>query len=121
MPDFKRFIYVNRSRKFICGGTLIDRSTVLTAAHCIQTTISIIYNRTEYTYPISFNQLYPTMGSMYKVYLGVHNRSSDFDDEAVRMDVSNVIIVGLILSRKNTIWIKNNKIFNTKSTRTTTR
>ena len=94
LEDFKRYIYVNRSRKFMCGGTLIDKKTILTASHCIQTTVNLIYNRTEYTFPIAFNRLYPTMGSMYKVYLGVHNRS---EDESIRMDVSDVIMVSEIL------------------------
>jgi hypothetical protein len=96
LEDFKRFIYVNRSRKFLCGGTLIDKKTILTASHCIQTTVSLVYNRTEYTFPITFNKLYPTFGSMYKVYLGVHNRSTGIDHETIRMDVSDVVMVNTI-------------------------
>jgi hypothetical protein len=101
LEDVKRYIYVNRSRKFLCGGTLIDKKTILTASHCIQTTVNLVFNRTEYTFPIAFNKLYPTLGSMYKVYLGVHNRSTGFDDETIRMDVSEVIMVIRLLINSN--------------------
>lgn len=91
LNKIQRYVYVNKSRKFVCGGTLIDRSTVLTAAHCIQTHLSVIYNRTEYTFPIQLNNQYPSLASMYKIYLGVHNRSVTNDPQGITMAVSRVI------------------------------
>jgi hypothetical protein len=46
-----------------CGGTLIDRTTVLTAAHCIITEFTITDDQTGtvYIYDIKPNEFYPTI------------------------------------------------------------
>jgi secreted trypsin-like serine protease len=75
-----------------CGGTIVDRYTVVTAAHClIQPTET--YNGRKYTIT---NPLNPTA---YKVYAGAHNidftnyYNSDPTAPTVRLQVKKVIQV----------------------------
>ncbi len=76
-----------------CGGTLIDRSTILTAAHCLPKTFSFKYGVYRYTASITPNSIYPTYASMFKVYLGVQDISKLNIFPVVKMDISNVILV----------------------------
>jgi hypothetical protein len=73
------FIFLNLSfnkfSKLLFQGTLIDRSTVLTAAHCIPTTMDFSYNGGIYETSVEPNSFYPTRGSMFKVYLGFQDIS----------------------------------------------
>ena len=74
-----------------CGGTLIDRKNILTAASCIQKTVT--YNGSVFT-----NSYYPTIESQYTVYLGLQNKSfiqdtGDISPPAVKMFVSAVTVV----------------------------
>lgn len=81
------------SVSYICGGSLIDRLTILTAAHCIIKTI-YLQNREIKVVP---NEYYPTIESMYKVYLGVHDKTMiNFVQNiqpAIEVKVKQVIIV----------------------------
>lgn len=63
--------YYIASVSYICGGTLIDRNTVLTAGHCYIDTVDYDYQ----TYKVVPNNFYPTIASMYTIYLGIHNKS----------------------------------------------
>lgn len=63
------------SSSTMCGGTLIDKSTILSAAHCIKNSIEYTHNGQTYNYAIQTNSFYPTMASMYTIYLGAHDRS----------------------------------------------
>ena len=76
-----------------CGGTLIDRQTILTAAHCIPTTVDFTYADTTYTLLVTTNPYYPTVASMFSVYLGVQSLTGINMYPVVKMNVANVIRV----------------------------
>ena len=80
---------------FTCGGTLIDRTTVLTAASCIPTKFSALVNGKTYSLDIQLNDKYPTYESMLTVYLGL-NKLSDINlnnPTVVKMNVRQIIKV----------------------------
>lgn len=65
-------VYYLETVAYMCGGTLVDSKTIVTAAHCYIDTLN--YGFTQIT--IEPNEYYPTIESMYSVYLGVHNKDS---------------------------------------------
>lgn len=58
-----------------CGGTLIDRTTVLTAGHCFINKIKFQYNNEEYGAPVQPTKYYKTIESMYTIYSGIYLES----------------------------------------------
>lgn len=82
----------------ICGGTLIDKNTILTTAHCYVTSVSYTYGGSSYTYAVRTNSYYSTIASMYTVYLGLHDKTGIFDgvtsiSPGVAMSISRFTIV----------------------------
>lgn len=79
------------SSSSLCGGTLIDKSTILSAAHCIKSSIDYTHNGNTYTYSLKYNSNYPSLESMYTIYLGVHDRSDLSASGIVTKSVSKII------------------------------
>ena len=65
--------YAYLDETFRCMGTLIAPDTILTAAHCIVEQLDVWEFLSYHTYTLKPNEVYPTMGSMYKVFLGYEN------------------------------------------------
>ncbi len=88
LSDYR--INVTQNLNFACGGTLIDRSTVLTASHCLLDKINFEYNYQYYSYNIKIDP------SMYTVYLGLHD-TNDIKNQnispGVKMSVKTAIKV----------------------------
>ena len=84
-----------------CGGTLIDRKTVLTTASCIRRSVEINYNGTDYTGNVYLNSFYPTTASQYKIFLGLHNLNNAYVSPTVSFDVSQIILVTNLFFKQN--------------------
>ena len=85
----------------ICVLKLINQYTILTAGHCIIKAFNYAsYN--IYTFPF-----YPTLESMFEIYVGLHNISNIYDIEPYR--VKQIIKVNLftstLLTAKLPLWL----------------
>lgn len=77
----------SQSVKYLCGGTLIDQKTILTAAHCYIEKVLID------SVPILVvpNQNFSSISSMYTVYLGLHNKIEAYTGP--KFDSTNAIAI----------------------------
>lgn len=75
----------------ICSVFLIDKKTLLTAAHCINTDTSFnFYDEDDgiaYKIEITYDSNYPNFESLYTVFLGIHNLTN------LRQSNPNALIV----------------------------
>jgi hypothetical protein len=79
----------------ICSGTLVNRHTILTAAHCIVESFETADGDNMLIQP---NKYYPTYESMFTVYIGVNafqNSNKLISDPTVAAKLSKVIKVML--------------------------
>jgi hypothetical protein len=82
------------TKSYLCAGTLINRYTVLTAGHCVQTEFTSTINNLSYTFKVNN----PYDPSQFTVYVGVYDKSflnsgSDPIYPTRKMSVSKVIRV----------------------------
>lgn len=89
LNDVKQYAFLNISYSYLCGGSLIDLNTVLTAAHCIVSSIPFKFNSNRYTLNVKLND----PKAIYSVYLGVHNLSLITTNYSNRIEVKQVIMV----------------------------
>ena len=80
---------------YSCGGTLIDRKTILTAGHCIITQVNYMDGDIEYTLMVSPNNYHSKVETIYAVYLGMQNKSTASYPPTTKKLVSKVIRVRL--------------------------
>jgi hypothetical protein len=67
---------------------------VLTAAHCFPKTVQFTYSGDDYETDVEPNSYFPTVASMYTVYLGYHDLTQiGSSSSGVAIEVSEVIAV----------------------------
>ncbi len=101
-PSNKTFISV----EFRCGGTLIDLNTVVSAAHCVIKEFDYYIFGYVYSLKIKLNEFYPTMESMFSIYLGVHETSFLKTNEQLPPTVSKLGTSKIIIVISSDLLIK---------------
>ena len=108
--SYKSYVYINgvddiflKEFSSICGGNLIKKDVVLTAAHCMPTKVNFDYSGVTYSIKVTPNRFFATYESTISVHLGLHDRSaistnplfsySYYADSGVRFDVERIIKV----------------------------
>ena len=81
--------YYQISKSYLCGGTLINSYTVLTAAHCIETEFDHTVNGVTYKIPV--NDPYDV--SQYSVYVGAYDKTYLDKYPTVKMELKKIIRV----------------------------
>ncbi len=77
----------NVNKSSMCGGTLIGKSSVLTAAHCVLTSFQFTSAGTKYTYNFNSDD---KIEKYYTVYLGAHNIDSFNEPSLVRVQINRI-------------------------------
>lgn len=57
-----------------CGGTIINRKTILTSASCIKSTFIAFVDKNIVNLPVEINKYHDSIESMYSVYVSVVNQ-----------------------------------------------
>ena len=88
---------------FFCGGTLIRRDVVMTAAHCLMN--QFVYKNSFIDY--AENEFNPSVESLYSVFAGAHNISTIASTNeppkgVVRASVVRVVRVNFLKSKRIT-------------------
>ena len=71
----------------LCGGTLIAKTSVLTAAHCVKTSFQYSLSGQTYTYYFDSNDDVP---SYYTIYLGAQNINNLNDPSVIKAKVNRI-------------------------------
>ena len=78
-----------------CGGTLISRNVVMTAGHCIISSVNFKNKK----YPVTNNSFHSDLASMYTVYLGLHDKNDIFLGKIKFVRVSRFLVVRLFFTK----------------------
>ena len=96
-PRTGSFYQIEKS--FMCGGTIINSYTILTAAHCINMNFEEDIGLNKYVIPVAD----PFEPTQYSVYVGAYDLANRDSLPTVKMAVKKVIrviIIGFFFSKR---------------------